>query len=257
MSETEAARRLRIFLERIERLQEERATLADDIAEVFKELVDDGYDKEAAKVVLKIRKNADALTVWQERSDMVDLYLSALGMIAEKLPAPAPARTREIIEHFPPSSAPTSSPVQADESPALDPLPAPGSPHHVSEGPKSRPDDAAASFTQQSSSPRQERQSAQERSSDRSGGQFGDAPKPATLLSQIAAPHADHAQTDDAVPSGDKSTATISDEDVPAFLLKDRPNLRPLCLNPEECAGYGTKTCHRCLTAAGRSEVAA
>ena len=50
-----------------------------------------------------------------------------------------------------------------------------------SEGPKSRLGDAAASLTQQSSSPRQERPSAQERSSDRSGGQFGDAPKPAHI----------------------------------------------------------------------------
>lgn len=89
-----------------------------------------------------------------------------------------------------------------------------------------------------------------------------DSPAPGSLqasgnhLSQIAAVNTDHAQTDDAVQSGDESTAPLSD-DVPAFLLKDRPPLRPLCLNPTVCAGYGTHTCHRCLTAAGRSEVAA
>jgi hypothetical protein len=55
-----------------------------------------------------------------------------------------------------------------------------------SDSPKSRPGDAAASLTQQSNSPRQERPSAQERSSDRSGGQFGDAPKPVTNSSEAA-----------------------------------------------------------------------
>lgn len=55
-----------------------------------------------------------------------------------------------------------------------------------SDSPKSRPGDAAASLTQQSNSPRQERPSAQERSSDRSGGQFGDAPKPAHIPSEVA-----------------------------------------------------------------------
>lgn len=50
---------------------------------------------------------------------------------------------------------------------------------------------------------------------------------------------------------------TNPDADVPAFLLKERKPLRPLCLNPSECAGYGTHTCHSCLKAAGKTEVAA
>lgn len=50
---------------------------------------------------------------------------------------------------------------------------------------------------------------------------------------------------------------THSDEDVPAFLIKDHKPLRPNCLNPADCAGYGRVTCHRCLTAAGQSEAAA
>lgn len=43
----------------------------------------------------------------------------------------------------------------------------------------------------------------------------------------------------------------------PAFLVKAAKPLRPLCLNPSECAGYGTHTCHGCLKAAGQTEVAA
>lgn len=42
----------------------------------------------------------------------------------------------------------------------------------------------------------------------------------------------------------------------PAFLVKAAKPLRPLCLNPSECAGYGTHTCHQCLKAAGQSEAA-
>jgi hypothetical protein len=87
----------------------------------------------------------------------------------------------------PPSVSPaansSSLPVpqsQAAERP--DPSPLAGSGHQFeSDGPKSLPGDAAASLTHSSNSQRQERPSAQECSSDRSGGQFGDAPKPAQI----------------------------------------------------------------------------
>lgn len=96
---TVAAQQLRAFVERIERLQEERKTIADDIAEVFKELEGTGFDKAATKAILKIRQADNGLAVWSERSATVDLYLTALGM------APAPARTRENIEQFPTRAA--------------------------------------------------------------------------------------------------------------------------------------------------------
>lgn len=99
-----ATANLRAFLDRIERLQDERKTIADDIAEVFKELESAGFDKIAAKAVLKIRSTDDGIAKWTERSAILDLYLAELGM----LPAPAPARTREIIEQFPPSIASVS-----------------------------------------------------------------------------------------------------------------------------------------------------
>jgi hypothetical protein len=35
-----------------------------------------------------------------------------------------------------------------------------------------------------------------------------------------------------------------------------RSTLRPLCLHPENCGGYGAKTCHACLVAAGKTEAA-
>lgn len=54
---------------------------------------------------------------------------------------------------------------------------------------------------------------------------------------------------------GDASSPD-TDFEPPAFLLKERKPLRPLCLNPSECAGYGQHTCHSCLKAAGQSEAA-
>lgn len=63
-------------------------------------------------------------------------------------------------------------------------------------------------------------------------------------------------QTGIEVVTGGESAATIPETfEPPAFLAKERKPLRPLCLNPSECAGYGTHTCHRCLKAAG--EIAA
>lgn len=78
MSDTVAAQQLRAFVERIERLTEERKTIADDISEVFKEAADTGFDKLALKEVLKIRRIG--LPEYAERSTILDLYLDALGM---------------------------------------------------------------------------------------------------------------------------------------------------------------------------------
>lgn len=98
-----AANQLRGFLDRIERLEEERKALADDIGDIYAELAATGFDKAAAKVVLRIRRDSDGLEKWTERSATVDMYLSALGMIAakEEPRAPAPARARENIEEIP------------------------------------------------------------------------------------------------------------------------------------------------------------
>lgn len=46
------------------------------------------------------------------------------------------------------------------------------------------------------------------------------------------------------------------DEGIPAFLKRDRKPLRPNCLNPGTCAGYGSHTCHSCTVAAREVEPA-
>lgn len=77
-SATIAADQLRSFIERIERLEEEKKTIADDIKEVFAEAKGYGYDVKTMRAVLKIRKMEDHDRAEQEA--LLDTYLAALGM---------------------------------------------------------------------------------------------------------------------------------------------------------------------------------
>jgi uncharacterized protein (UPF0335 family) len=74
-----AAEELRAFIERIERLEEEKKTIADDIKEVYGEAKGRGYDTKVLRKIISIRKQ-DA----NERAEMdaiLELYLQALGML--------------------------------------------------------------------------------------------------------------------------------------------------------------------------------
>lgn len=73
-----AKQHLRSFIERVERLEEERAALTADIREVFSEAKGQGFDTKIMRQVVRMRKldRADL----QEHEAMLDLYLSALGM---------------------------------------------------------------------------------------------------------------------------------------------------------------------------------
>lgn len=74
-----AADQLRSFLERIERLEEEKAGVADDIKEVFAEAKGTGFDPKVMRAVLKIRKQDPNERM--EFETVLDTYLAALGMI--------------------------------------------------------------------------------------------------------------------------------------------------------------------------------
>ena len=70
--------RLKSFIERIERLEEEKAALAADIKDVFSEAKGGGFDTKIMRQILKLRKmdSADAA----EQETLLDLYKRALGM---------------------------------------------------------------------------------------------------------------------------------------------------------------------------------
>ena len=73
-----AASQLRSFIERIERLEEEKKTISDDIKEVYAELKGSGFDSKAVREVIRLRKKEDHER--QEEEAMVQLYKNALGM---------------------------------------------------------------------------------------------------------------------------------------------------------------------------------
>lgn len=77
-SQTVAAGQLRAFIERVERLEEEKQTIADDIKDVFAEMKGTGFDTKAVRTIIRLRKK-DA-NERQEEEAILDLYMAALGM---------------------------------------------------------------------------------------------------------------------------------------------------------------------------------
>ncbi|MEZ5799641.1 MAG: DUF2312 domain-containing protein [Nitratireductor sp.] len=72
---------LKSIVERIERLEEEKKAIAEDIKEVFGEAKANGFDTKVLRVVLRIRKQD--LAERQEQDAVRDLYMQALGMLPE------------------------------------------------------------------------------------------------------------------------------------------------------------------------------
>lgn len=69
---------LRSFIQRIERLEEEKAALAADIREVYAEAKGNGFDPKIMRQVVRLRKLDSAER--QEQEAILDLYIHALGM---------------------------------------------------------------------------------------------------------------------------------------------------------------------------------
>jgi len=72
---------LKSYMERLERLEEEKAALAETIREVFAEAKGNGFDTKIMKQILRLRKMDQDDR--QEQEALLDLYLSALGMMSE------------------------------------------------------------------------------------------------------------------------------------------------------------------------------
>jgi uncharacterized protein (UPF0335 family) len=70
---------LRSLIERVEKLDEERKALADDIKEIFGEAKGSGFDVKAMRKIVAIRKKDR--DKWREEQEQLDLYLKALGLL--------------------------------------------------------------------------------------------------------------------------------------------------------------------------------
>ena len=76
-----AGERLKSFIERIERLEEEKRALAEDIKEVYAEAKGTGFDTKIMRQIIRIRKrDQDEL---DEEETLLDVYKRALGMLPD------------------------------------------------------------------------------------------------------------------------------------------------------------------------------
>ena len=73
-----AADELRLLIERIERLEEEKKAMADDIRDVYAEAKARGYDPKTMRTVVRLRKMESH--VRQEAEALLDTYKAALGL---------------------------------------------------------------------------------------------------------------------------------------------------------------------------------
>lgn len=69
--------RLRTIVERLERLEEDKAAVVADLKEVFSEAKGEGYDVKILRKVIRLRKQDKAKR--QEEDAILDLYMTALG----------------------------------------------------------------------------------------------------------------------------------------------------------------------------------
>ena len=73
-----AADELRLLIERIERLEEEKKAIADDVRDVYAEAKARGYDPKTMRAVVRLRKMENHTR--QEAEALLDTYKAALGL---------------------------------------------------------------------------------------------------------------------------------------------------------------------------------
>ena len=79
-TESVAGDQLKAFIERLERLEEEKAGIAGDIKDVYAEAKGNGFDTKVLRKIVSIRKQDHNERMEQEA--LLELYLTALGMAA-------------------------------------------------------------------------------------------------------------------------------------------------------------------------------
>ena len=70
---------LKAFVERVERLEEEKKAIADDIRDVYAEAKANGFDVKALRTIVRLRKQEP--TERQEHEAILEIYMQALGML--------------------------------------------------------------------------------------------------------------------------------------------------------------------------------
>ena len=260
---------LRAFVERILRLKEEQDTLAGDIREVYAEAKGSGFDKTAmGQLVAHLRKvEKVGVAAVEEGQTVFDLYLDAYRRATGTGLA---THTHEASQSYAEAKGADRTELE-DTVAALREVTRQNGTDFDGYDAETRTFPADREITDTQEQPETASQSEQPEttgpyeyagtSSDENSAT--DATKAETMagFASVQIPHS--AVTP---PAADKTGAAplpssaapveISDEDVPAFLRKERKPLRPNCQHPDNCAGYGTHTCHSCTVAAREVEPA-
>ncbi len=79
MSDNVSAEQLRLFIERIERLEEDRKGVADDIKDVYAEAKGTGFDTRTMRSIVRLRAMEKAAR--QEQEALLETYKTALGLV--------------------------------------------------------------------------------------------------------------------------------------------------------------------------------
>jgi uncharacterized protein (UPF0335 family) len=74
-----AAEQLRLFIERIERLEEEKKGIADDVKDVYSEAKANGYDTKTMRAIVRLRRMESHAR--QEADALLETYRNALGLL--------------------------------------------------------------------------------------------------------------------------------------------------------------------------------
>jgi uncharacterized protein (UPF0335 family) len=78
MTDNVAADQLRLFIERVERLEEEKKGMADDIRDVYAEAKSQGFDAKTMRTIVRLRKMEK--NARQEADALLETYRAAMGM---------------------------------------------------------------------------------------------------------------------------------------------------------------------------------
>jgi uncharacterized protein (UPF0335 family) len=246
---------IRSYFDRWQRLEEEKRAISDDLKELFAEAKGNGLDSKALRTVF--REQVGDKAAMEEFDAICDLYRASLTA-----PRARPAPAREIIEEFDAETgevndADSGQHVGRPDDKQRDEARVPGS---VGRGEgddeSSQGQGAGVAGTDRCDGPVEGAGARQDQDggSRHVGGEArheinqseGGAFVAVTGRAQLTNANSVEPSPSDAIP----------DDDVPAFLKKDRYVLRPHCLNPSLCAGSGREHCHACKRAMAESEAA-
>lgn len=287
MSDAHAVARdqLRAFIERIERLEEEKKTIADDIKDVYGEAKGTGFDTKVLRKLISIRKQDRDERAEQEA--ILDMYMIALGMVDEPAAYDEPHQSAS-VQHQPAMALRAdgglsiltkhedirTAPVSAEETPKQvygdsveDATAAPSQSVDIPAGgdQAQKIDGSAVRYPAELNSPEQALPS--------DDGAIAAVNGKAGLANAdgVEPPSSGHAEThsaeredcaaanaggDDVDRSAARATTSNTGEGA-ACALPAKSSIRLLCRNPgETCGGYGRKHCRACEMAAAELEAA-